>query len=73
MIAVETIRNPKKKLCTKIHLDGCRYWYSFFVHCLNGICVLPAGTTGDADEPFASVFRHQHSAILFDVNGQWGI
>ena len=73
MIAVETIRNPKKKLCTKIYLNGCRYRDSVFVHRLNGICVLPAGTTSDADESPVAVFRHQHSAILFDVNGQWSI
>lgn len=73
MIAVETICDPKKKLCTKIYPDGCRYRDSVFVHRLNGICVFPTGTTSHADEPPASVFRHQHSAILFDVNGQWSI
>ena len=73
MIAVETIRNSKKKLGAKIYPDGCRYRDSVFVHRLDGICVLPAGTTSHADEPFASIYRHQHPVILFDVNGQWSI
>lgn len=69
MIAVETICDPKKKLCTKIYPDGCRYRDSVFVHRLNGICVLPAGTTSDADESPVAVFRHQHPAFLFNLNG----
>ena len=35
------------------------------MHSLNGICVLPAGTTSDADESPVAVFRHQHPDVFW--------